>query len=383
MRILITEDLRNRCLRPFGIRDADVIWVAEHPEQSGAVSMGGGHHTTALFAGWPGAKQGDFAILLSGKIIGDDYTPNMAFKVPPDIAGTGVMNPPLQMLKELAERFGLHVAMGTRSAKFIVSERIKVASYQSIQTPTVQNPENLSFLLLYTVRPIIEGGQTYADCNLCFALRLDAYRQAIGELPPTPFNEPSQGLTQEIELILGPGVLEIMQDAGVTFDRAQATLWDRHSGMLLKHPGCLPRMYVAHWFDDGQIVFVQGDVCKSHWEGKVIGIDAVTADLVLASREELPAGTIERDVIMNHMLLLIARSFGVPITCHPHFQPALLQSGPWDGHKPMIHGVPGDAYLISGAFSASTWQCELAWAFSPTIYLNWWNSIPKTRRRLP
>lgn len=378
MNIIITDELRQQCLLPFGISEADVAFVAEHPEQSEAISMGGSNQTTALFAGWPSSTPREFPILLSGKLSGEDYAVNMAFKIPADIAGTELVASPLEMLRGLAERFGLYVGIGDRMAKFLVSERIKVASYESITMPIVQNPNNISFLLLYTVRPIVEGERKYADCNLCFALEVDRYRQAIGQLPrqPPPIANPP------IELRFEPNAQELMTQLRVPPGRAVLAVRDRHPGMLLQNPQGAPRAYGMHWFDDGQIVYVQGDITQMHRDAHRAQIGTVTADLVLALREHLPAGRLEPSLKMERALALIAGSFGLPVRCHQLLNAAKLQSGPWNGLQPVVYGAPGEPYLLSGAFDPLVGRCECVWAFSPNTYLKWWESPPKSGRGL-
>ncbi|HZL36325.1 MAG TPA: hypothetical protein VFC78_13485 [Tepidisphaeraceae bacterium] len=382
MKTIIPDALRDRFLKPFGIDEAEVHYVARHPRQTAAVAMGDVTQTVALFAGWPIGKAGGFGLLLGGRLRDDDFKVTLAFKVPPDIAGDDAMNPPLQMLAALAEQFGMPIEIGKRVSKFIVSERIKVESLTSLKLPDIQNPNHVPVLSLYTAWPVTEGGQTYADCNLCFAIDLNEYREAIGQLPRTDTKARELERARNIKVMLGHNVQPIMQAVGVSFERAQATIRDRHSGTLQKNQGGTHRIYGVHWFEDGQIVFVQGDVSKLRKEEGKSVIEDVTADLVLALRDEVPAGAIERETSMEHILGLLALSFGVPVQCHPDFPPVMVYSGPWNGQKPIVHGFRGEIFCVSGGFHAAAGQCGLVWAFSPKLYLEWWKSLPGIGRRM-
>ncbi|HZL36326.1 MAG TPA: hypothetical protein VFC78_13490 [Tepidisphaeraceae bacterium] len=374
MKTILSEAVCHNCLRPFGIDEADAIAVIEHPEQSEAIALSEDTQTLTLFAGRPHAMIPDLVLLISGRLSAEVFTADMAFKVPADIAGpVGAMKPPLRIFKELAEQFGLPLIIGNRIERFISGERVTVRSVDAIGKPDLQNRENVPYMSSWMVRPIIQ-----ADCDLCFAIDLNKYRTAIGALPaPNAAPEPpvlSGGTKHRIAVTLNKEVQELMRFAGIPFERAGMVLNEHDTGIILSTDTDKPSVVAIRWFDDGQIVFVQGVVTKSRWEGTLVTIETVAAALVLALRSDLPGGKLERTAAMETIFPLIARSFGVPTICHPDIGPAKFQSGPWDGNVPFIDAPQTEPVVLTGTFNPSANICDCVWALSLNLYRNWWRA---------
>src|SRR5665213_140029 len=390
MKTVIVDGMREHCLRSFGIDEADAMAVIEHPEQFAAVALNQETDTVALFAGK--AKRNDrFVLLIFGRLSGEVFTANMAFKVPPDISGpSGALNPPLQMLKDIVERFGLVVSVGKRFTKFIANERIPVPSIEAVQ-PVIHNPKNVPYIFSFLTRPLVRadldatgapmrsrprmtGPEIYADCDLCFCIDTFAYKEAIDELSPEQRTKRPEEGSHQVKGVITADAAEIMRTVGLTPDRIETTLREQHRGMVL-NTGNNQLFVASHWFDDGQIVFVQGFVSKSHREGMKVWALELTTDLVLALRDELPAGKLDRNQEMKTIFSLVANSFGVPLVCHTQYRPAKLYTGPWNGQVPTVLAPQPEAIRLSGSYNPSVNACTWVWGFSLRLYLEWWNSV--------
>ncbi|HZL36476.1 MAG TPA: hypothetical protein VFC78_14250 [Tepidisphaeraceae bacterium] len=376
METVITDGLRKNCLLPFGIDEKDAIAVVEHPEQSEAAAMSEETDTLALFAGRPNPLDPTLVLLISGRLAEGVFKADMAFRIPPDIAGpTGGMNSPLRMFKGLAEQFGLPIVIGDRIERFFAGERVPVRAVEKVNQPNVQNPGDVPYMLSWLARPVV-----HADCDLCFAIDLTKYKQAIGIAPPpsdasAPAPQSGQG-GGKISIVLGKEVQEMMRRTGIRFERAGAVINEHDSALLLSTENPNSTVLAIRWFDDGQIVFIQAHISKSRREGTLVTVETVTAAVVLALRPDLPGGKLERDAQMASIFPLIARSFGVPVVCHPDIGPAKFQSGPWDGKVPHIVSPSGDPIMLSGEFNPTANTCECVWAFSPKFYYAWQSSGP-------
>lgn len=370
MRIIIEDAFRDNCLRQFGIDEADALDVVEHAEQIAAVELNEETETVGIFVGKPKIGDREWVLLVSGRVSDEVFTPDVAFKVPPDIAGTsGALNPPLEILQNIVERFGLPLTIGRRIAKFIANERIVVPSIEEARKPSIQNAGNVPLFISWKSRAVIQ-----ADCDLCFAIDLNAYKKAIHELPEEAQTTRPDPKTHKVRLIISEDTVDLMRLTGTSVERADQTL-NKSDDQGILDAG-LHQPYVAvRWFDDGQIVFLQGAISKSHREDNKMWVLEVTARLVLALREQLPAGKIHRGQKVFAILELVAKSFGVPVVCHPDMGPSLFYSGIWDGQIPKVMAPSDELVRMSGSLNPDKHTCSWIWAFAPRLYREWWGSV--------
>lgn len=83
-------------------------------------------------------------------------------------------------------------------------------------------------------------------------------------------------------------------------------------------------------------MFVSGIVRKYELKESLLHIIEVSAEIALELKENLPAGNIRKEMSMEQILEIIAKSFGMPVTCHEESPPVKFYNGKWDGKKNRI-----------------------------------------------
>jgi hypothetical protein len=135
-------------------------------------------------------------------------------------------------------------------------------------------------------------------------------------------------------------------------------------------------LYSARWFRDGTIVFTGGLLTKGRPEGTQFIVEEISLSVVIALREILPAGAISSTMPCKEILLTVARSFGVPVTCDERKPKAFIYEGSWDGGQPRGHveGLEIPDLQPFGHFNQAKATCQDVWIFSWTKYLKWWRA---------
>ena len=174
-----------------------------------------------------------------------------------------------------------------------------------------------------------------------------------------------------IRLMITPGAKQIMEAVGLSADRAVEALHKRDSGtMALTKP---MRLHAFRWFDDGQIVFIDGLATKTYPDEGAVRVSEVTANVILALRENLPAGKLNPLVQTERLVSVVVNSFGLPVTCDDRRPRATMYDGPWDGKAPRVSRSEGDKTIHTcGTFDQANKLCDRVWALSMEKYLNWW-----------
>jgi len=169
--------------------------------------------------------------------------------------------------------------------------------------------------------------------------------------------------TPECQRVLG--LLEIAPSL------AAGAINDRHCG-LQDDTG--KRLMALGWSDQGPITLVDARVTKA----RGILIQEVTADLVIALHPELPTGQLRRDgQLDDHVMPIVASSFGRRVRPHATFPSQFWYNGPWDGKPPSIERLPREPrgriteVFLNGSFNSSTRTCAMVWAFDLYRYRAW------------
>ncbi len=146
------------------------------------------------------------------------------------------------------------------------------------------------------------------------------------------------------------------------------------------------QLYAIRWFDDHRILLTSGLIIK-HQLNKLlqnpenkeittsINIQEVTATFALELKELLPAGSINREMKITPILETVAKSFGLPVTCHPDEPTAFVYNGRWDGSTIKFLLKQDDHYQISGSFNLQKKFCQNVWVFSFNTYKKWFSQI--------
>jgi len=164
--------------------------------------------------------------------------------------------------------------------------------------------------------------------------------------------------------------------AGITTERIQQTVNDRHRGFLIG--GNPIQLGAIHWFDD-EIVFILGAVTKTHQVGNDLKLDELSVALPIRLTSRLPAGDIDRNMDFPKILQVIAESFGLPVRCSKLQEPAFIHmESDWDGET-HVEELTGETF-IQGTFSQDTKKCSFVWAFSLDKYKAWYQSNFESRQ---
>lgn len=102
----------------------------------------------------------------------------LAFRLKQDLLDDANTSEPLLLLKAFAERFGAPITVGSKTAKFIVDERIPVNSTrvaEILKVPPI--PDSFSSMFF---RVVEEGGALFAQCALGFYIPASGYRAWAG-----------------------------------------------------------------------------------------------------------------------------------------------------------------------------------------------------------
>lgn len=158
-------------------------------------------------------------------------------------------------------------------------------------------------------------------------------------------------------------------------DRAliERTCNNRTRGMFV--PGNPPYMYAITWHDNGPIAYVNGRISRAQQEDQQIKIQEVTLSLALELKEELPGGVIKQDMTMEHILAVVADSFGLLLSVDPNASPTRLYNGSWQGDDfspniQFVEKMPDGECLVNGIFNNDR-TCHHVWVFSYRKYSNW------------
>ncbi|HPN87957.1 MAG TPA: hypothetical protein PLH56_01310 [Candidatus Omnitrophota bacterium] len=144
------------------------------------------------------------------------------------------------------------------------------------------------------------------------------------------------------------------------------------------------QVYAIRWFDENRILFTSGIITKHHLSKPIenpktkqlmtsINIQETTATFALELKEKLPAGTIDKTMLISPILEIVARSFGLPVTCHPEEPAAFVYNGRWDGQTIKFLVKENDHYQVSGAFNLQKKCCQNVWVFSFNSYKKWFS----------
>ncbi len=178
--IHITDMARELCLLPFGIRPEHVEeTILKHDHLQSIKLMG--DLELVFFCRRVQLSTRQFYMLVCCTAQEGSLRVDLAFKILPEVYGGQKDLTPLRLLEALVERFGLEIRVGKKKGKLILSEHIPldgtsgtgIFGWDSLATPRQVIPT-------FHFR-IVDGDDPYADCALCFAIDVTAYKRSIGK----------------------------------------------------------------------------------------------------------------------------------------------------------------------------------------------------------
>jgi hypothetical protein len=173
-----------------------------------------------------------------------------------------------------------------------------------------------------------------------------------------------------IAVTFPPECLQLMSQLGIQESQVVTTINERHQGLTDEG---VTRVVAIRWFDEQQIVMVESIITERQLEGTRVRIDKVAAQLAILLRPTLPGGRIHRGMEMIDILVMVAASFGHPLSCHPDEPSATLYAGAWDGRQPniKINGPPESPVFVIGSLDPVQGTAKMVWAFDLHRYLQW------------
>ena len=126
----------------------------------------------------PAPDENHLPILVIGKHLADEFAVECVFKVPAEVAKLGQLTP-LQILREMAARFGVPIQLGECIDTFFTRETLPMpASGNILDALRITTGED--FVLGAVADPFEVYGERRVEFRLLFGLRLNAYLRAIG-----------------------------------------------------------------------------------------------------------------------------------------------------------------------------------------------------------
>jgi hypothetical protein len=192
MRVLLSEAAQNEFLPVSGLTMADALDTVLRADGVEVIDLPVGGQLMVYAKkmrreGAGGQPPAEFTVLAGGHGEGGDVNLDYVFKLLPDLTAEvpGVGSTPIRALRNLLERFGCRIGIGPRGGNLILTERIPVWTSDPSQVVRV-DPRSADAPVITHVmfRPAVEGGQNYADCAICFAVDVEAYRRYLASATP-------------------------------------------------------------------------------------------------------------------------------------------------------------------------------------------------------
>jgi hypothetical protein len=172
-----------------------------------------------------------------------------------------------------------------------------------------------------------------------------------------------------IRVTIGEHCRDLMNMLEISDSQVETTINNRHRGLI---DNGATRIAAVHWFSDESIVLVESVVKDRDIDGNMVKFKMVEASLVIEIAPTLPMGAVSKEMRMEPILEVVAKSFGHPVTCHPSHLPVPLYTGPWDGQTISAGiGTLKGWHHVCGSFSPRNQTAELVWMFDMDRYRRW------------
>lgn len=117
MKLKFTDLFKNECSNKFGIRPSHIENLIAQPDKSQNVILEGGQELK-FYVKNISSVQLPYLLLAYGRMLNTELNIDMAFKIYPDFHSDLDSMMPVQILYELANRFGLDIQVGNLRSKF-------------------------------------------------------------------------------------------------------------------------------------------------------------------------------------------------------------------------------------------------------------------------
>jgi hypothetical protein len=178
--------------------------------------------------------------------------------------------------------------------------------------------------------------------------------------------------THRIRVSFSRRALELLSMVNLAEAEVVATVNNRHRGVL---DVGLSRLIAVRWLSSERFVFVDSVITKATRGPTGASIKEVRVALALVLGPDLPAAHVSQEMELETILLAIAESFGLLVSCHSKAAPVALYSGPWDGGQVSVVGTPrGAEVLLLATFDRSERTAFAVWAFDVLRFARWWQT---------
>lgn len=172
-----------------------------------------------------------------------------------------------------------------------------------------------------------------------------------------------------IAIEINDNTRELLEAFGVTLEQVEAVVNNPGRGVV--DPG-VNRLIAVSWNGENEAVLVDSTVTAKRVEGNQAVIERVRVMLALKLESSLPGGRIGKDSELEPLMLVVAESFGQPISFHRRAVPVVLYSGPWEENYVNIGGgETGQNVLVLATASPATGSIFAGWAFNLNKYMAW------------
>jgi len=170
-----------------------------------------------------------------------------------------------------------------------------------------------------------------------------------------------------IEVEINDDTRDLLEAFGVTRAEVEAVVNNRDRGVL--DPG-VNRLIAVSWNNNHEAILVDSTVTAKRVEGNQVIIECVRVMLALRLESSMPAGRIDKDSELEPLMLVVAESFGQPISFHRSAIPVVLYSGPWEENYVSVGGTKAEQeILVLATVSPSTRSVFAGWAFNLNTWL--------------
>jgi len=178
MKIVISQAARETCLDVFYISASHVRNAILEKDQVEVIALEG-LRLLCFSKEIVASPSKRFFLLVCAQEKGKNLYVQQAFKINKRLCESEEELHPLKLLELLARTYGYDISVGDRTDKFILYERIPVASNRQDEVLKVHHPPGDQVMYILNFRIVRDDDTFHADCAMCFALNIEAYKKDL------------------------------------------------------------------------------------------------------------------------------------------------------------------------------------------------------------
>jgi len=177
MRAVFSDLLKNEYLKKFNITKEEVIETLSGPDEVKKISLRLFDELIFYLK-----KHQDYFLLVDGRLKGDNFTTNNAYKIYPSLMKEFDTKEPLQVLEKFAQKYGLSMKIGGFEEKFIAGDSFPVGIGQDPQNMiNILNPQNHTFSKSMMMIVRNEGQFQHIDVSIAYCIDTTEYLKYLSD----------------------------------------------------------------------------------------------------------------------------------------------------------------------------------------------------------